>query len=142
MSALREYLCEFDDCKTDKASSSTDSSEVLQPPVPPVLRPKVVDRSMKIKARSSTRFCVFCKEPGHHVGNCVKALEDRVKHVAVDCSRGIHYPYLHGVWRCDWCFEHLHESDVRDNHPALWRKETAKEQAKWVKYMDPNLHVW
>lgn len=100
-----------------------------------------MDRAMKIQARSSTSKCVFCKEPGHHVGNCVKALEDRVKHVAVDCARGVHYPYLHGVWRCEWCQEHLYERDVRDLHPALWRKETNKEEAKWIKYMDPELHV-
>lgn len=139
--AMREHLDKFDERIEDNSSMST-SSGSEQLPVQPIPRTtRVMDRAMKIKARSSTKKCVFCKQPGHHVGNCVEALEDRVKHVAVDCARGIHFPYLHGVWRCEWCQEHLYETDVRDLHPALWRTETDKEEAKWIKYMDPKLHV-
>lgn len=113
-----------------------------QLPLRPRIFPGLKDRSMTIKARSKTKFCCFCKEPGHHVGNCVKALEDRVAHVAVDCARGVHYPFLHGVWRCEWCWEHLDERDVYKNDPALWRRETFKEREKWDRYMDPSLHDW
>lgn len=77
---------------------------------------------------SSAITCSFCKEPGHHTSNCVKALEARVKHVAVDCARGRHQPYLHGCWRCDWCGIHIHERDVMRNNFEQWQKSTLMQE--------------
>lgn len=144
--------CTSGPCKPDVLSSRDSETSTFselsldqqqrQLPLRPRIFPGLKDRSMLIKARSKTKVCCFCKEPGHHVGNCVKALQDRVAHVAVDCSRGVHYPFLHGVWRCEWCWEHLDERDVYRNDPALWRRETYKEREKWDRHMDPNLHDW
>lgn len=123
-------------------SSSSDSSDSAATMVQIPIFQGVGDRRVPIKTRSRTRFCMLCKQPGHHLGNCVAALEERVKHEAVDCRRGYHYPFLHGVWRCEWCWEHLHERDVKRLLPELWKRETAKEAVQWDKYMDSNLHVW
>lgn len=93
-------------------------------------------RAMRITTRSTTRFCFYCKEDGHHIGNCIKAFEDQVAHAAIDCPRGIHFPYLHGCWRCKWCHEHLLESDVREANYDLWLRETANEASKQRRFMD------
>lgn len=127
---------------TSSSSGSTQLSSESQLPVRPRIFQGCEDRSMKIKTRSRSTTCHFCKEKGHHIGNCVKALEDRVKHVAVDCARGVHYPFLHGVWRCEWCWEHLDERDVKRLNPKMWQRETAREAEKWDRYMDPTLHEW
>lgn len=133
-------------CRSESDSASwrgqSLDEQARQLPLRPRIFPGLKDRSMQIQAKSKTKICCFCKVPGHHVGNCVKALEDRVAHVAVDCARGVHYPFLHGVWRCEWCWEHLDERDVYKHDPALWRRETCKEREKWDRYMDPTLHDW
>lgn len=72
--------------------------------------------------------CSFCKDVGHHTSNCVRALEARVKHVAVDCARGRHQPYLHGCWRCDWCGIHIYERDVIRNNYDVWQKSTLMQE--------------
>lgn len=128
-------------------SERTESSSESQYPIPPKGKGKgkvqyddmrwnpngkVVYLGQRVNHRI---VCSFCKEPGHHTSNCVKALEARVKHVAVDCARGYHQPYLHGCWRCDWCGTHIHEEDVIKNNFELWQKSTLIQErlkAQWM----------
>lgn len=87
--------------------------------------------------RPSSVVCACCGEPGHHVQNCVKAIEERVAHSAVDCVKGKHYPYLHGVWRCNWCGMHLNDEDVKKQCPQLYAREAARDAGKHEKYGSP-----
>lgn len=101
----------------------------------PHLRAKFLGPAYKPSRDSE---CMACGELGHHVGNCVKALEDRAASSLVDCVRGYHFPYLHGVWRCQYCHMHLMDSEVKRQMPEYHRKEAAKEFEKIQKYGAPN----
>lgn len=87
--------------------------------------------------RPSSVRCACCGEPGHHVQNCVKAIQERVARSAVDCVQGRHYPYLHGVWRCNWCGMHLRDEDVKKQCPQLYAREAARDADKHEKYGSP-----
>lgn len=101
----------------------------------PHLRAKFLGPAYKPSLDSE---CMACGELGHHVGNCVKALEDRAASSLVDCVRGYHFPYLHGVWRCQYCHMHLYDEEVKKQMPAYHAKEAAKEFDKIKKYGAPN----
>lgn len=87
--------------------------------------------------RPSRVVCACCGETGHHVQNCVKAIEQRNAKAMTDCVRGRHYPYLHGVWRCNWCGMHLHDIDVRRQCPRLYAREAARDKDKIERYGSP-----
>lgn len=114
----------------------------------PALEDELKEKRPHLKARfkgkpfkpSKGDRCLACNEPGHHVGNCVAAVRDRAGSVAVDCMQGWHFPYLHGVWRCQYCHMHLYDEDVKEQMPLYHRKEAAREWEKMVKYGSPN--VW
>lgn len=83
--------------------------------------------------------CLICKEYGHHPSNCLEGLRDRVAVSHQECVKGYHFPYLHGVWRCQNCGEHLYDSDVKRQFPAFHAREAEKEWNKMKKYGSPCL---
>jgi uncharacterized protein YqjF (DUF2071 family) len=54
------------------------------------------------------------------------------------CVRGWHVPYLHGVWRCQYCGEHLHSKEVRRQQPELYWSQAELEWKKVQKYGTPH----
>lgn len=87
--------------------------------------------------RPSGVVCACCKEPGHHVVNCAKAIEDRIAKSLVHCVKGYHFPYLHGVWRCNNCGMHLDDEEMARQLPDFRCREAAKDWAKVEKYGSP-----
>lgn len=81
--------------------------------------------------------CSACRGQGHTIGQCLRALEDRVGKAHVHCVNGWHVPYLHGVWRCNYCGEHLKSKTVREQQPELYWKQAQVENAKVQKYGSP-----
>lgn len=87
--------------------------------------------------RPSQCKCSGCGEVGHHIGNCVKTIEDRLAKSHSQCVRGFHFPYLHGVWRCTYCGVHLHDDEVRRQLPMFYESEASKDYDKQCKYGSP-----
>lgn len=83
--------------------------------------------------------CLICKEYGHHPSNCLEGLRDRVAVAHEQCVKGKHFPYLHGVWRCQNCGDHLYDADVKEQHPAFYAREAEREWNKMKKYGSPCL---
>lgn len=88
---------------------------------------------------SQDRPCWICREPGHDASNCLQGLMNRAAVAQVECVRGRHFPYLHGVWRCQNCGNHLYDKDVKEQYPEFHARETAKEWEKMKKYGAPCL---
>jgi len=86
---------------------------------------------------SKTR-CVVCRGKGHTVLLCLHALENRVEMAHKHCSRGWHVPYLHGVWRCQYCGEHLQSKEVRHQQPELYWAQAELEWKKVQRYGSPH----
>lgn len=95
------------------------------------------------KWKASQCSCAFkgCGEP-HHIQHCVKAFQADIAKCHTDCVRGVHTPYLHGVWRCQNCGTHLYDEDVKRQAPELHAIESAKEWEKIRRYGAPNLQPW
>lgn len=83
--------------------------------------------------------CLICKEYGHHPSNCLEGLRDRVAVAHDQCVNGYHFPYLHGVWRCQNCGEHLYDADVKRQYPAFHKLQAERELGKIRKYGSPCL---
>lgn len=83
--------------------------------------------------------CLICKQYGHHPSNCIEGLRDRVAVSHDKCAKGLHFPYLHGVWRCQNCGVHLYDADVKRQHPSFYAREVEREWKKMVKYGAPCL---
>lgn len=88
---------------------------------------------------SQDRPCHICREPGHDASNCLQGLMNRAAVAQVECVRGKHFPYLHGVWRCNNCGNHLYDKDVKEQYPEFHAREAAKEWEKMKKYGAPCL---
>jgi len=81
--------------------------------------------------------CMYCKERGHKLGQCPVASAERVRKSHQYCSEGWHSPYLHGVWRCTNCCEHLQSKLVRQQQPDYYFAQARSEWAKVQKYGSP-----
>lgn len=57
--------------------------------------------------------CAFCKQRGHHVLLCVKALKEKLEKVETHCRYGHHKPWFHdgAECRCRHCGIHLRHLD-------------------------------
>lgn len=132
----RPPMPEIDDGR-DRYCRSLEGEEELKKKRPH-LKARFVGKAFK---PCSDDRCMACDEPGHHVGNCVKAIRDRAGSVAVDCVEGRHFPYLHGVWRCQYCHMHLYDADVKRQMPKYHKKEVDREWEKMQRYGAPNF-VW
>jgi len=81
--------------------------------------------------------CPACRGRGHTISQCSLGLEDRVNKSREFCVHGWHLPYLHGVWRCQYCCEHLQSKSVRQQQPDYYWSQAKLEWAKVQKYGTP-----
>jgi len=122
------------------AATQTDFSEIQQEPsVTSALAREEADicwvRGPKWhpgKAR-----CPACRGKGHTLTQCPLALDDRAVKAREYCVHGWHLPYLHGVWRCQYCSEHLHSKSVRQQQPEYYWSQAQLEWKKVQKYGTP-----
>jgi len=82
--------------------------------------------------------CIYCRKKDHPLGQCPLALENRVRMSHEYCVHGWHMPYLHGVWRCQFCCEHLQSREVRRQQPEYYWSQAKVEWAKVQKYGSPH----
>jgi len=82
-------------------------------------------------------WCHACKVKGHSISQCPLGFEDRVQKSREHCVHGYHLAYLHGVWRCQWCSEHLQSKEVRRQQPDYYFSQAKVEWAKVQKYGSP-----
>jgi len=81
--------------------------------------------------------CPACKGKGHTITQCSLGLEDRIRKAREHCVQGWHLPYLHGVWRCQYCCEHLQSKSVRQQQPDYYWSQAKLEWNKVQKYGSP-----
>lgn len=116
-------------------------------PVPPAENP-AHEHACHIEVQKKKEKCLFCRKmrPGedhdHNQQTCIFAFQDKCSHSLVDCPRGIHLPYLHGVWRCTWCGCHMKDYDVWLADKELWEKSWEREQANREKHNGEPAKPW
>jgi len=125
---------------TVEASTQTDSSGFQQEPPQSSVYVRSEDdiywvQGPKWKPHKSR--CPVCRGKGHTVTQCPFGLEDRVKNAHEHCVHGWHLPYLHGVWRCQYCCEHLQSKSVRQQQPEYYWSQAQLEWNKVQKYGTP-----
>jgi len=124
---------------TADAATQTEASESQQEPSESSILARSEDicwvRGSKWDPRKAR--CPACRGKGHMISQCPLGMEDRVRKAHEFCVRGWHLPYLHGVWRCQYCCLHLQSKTVRQQQPDYYWNQAKLEWAKVQKYGSP-----
>lgn len=123
-----------------------DFSQQFPPPPPPMPLEKVYE--IEVQRRKGKPCCLPCRanrpheDFEHEQATCIFAFQDKIAHFHTDCPRGIHKPYLHGVWRCVWGDRHMKDADVKKVDRELWASSWEREENNRWKYNGEPASHW